>query len=203
MQKLDYQTRVLEFIESKPRGTLFINSDFFDIAVPTTIRQILKRLTDEGKIARILDGMYSYLEYSSILKKDIYPSPVDVAYAIARRFKWSIYPSGHTALNIVGISTQVSNGYEFLSDGPYKKYEYLNYQVKFKKTASRKININSHDLTILVIALDLYGKDRIKGKEIAIINKYIINKKISEKQLKQATTIPEWIYLLIKNQINT
>ena len=202
MKRLNYQTRVLEFVESKSRGVLFINSDFFDIASPTTIRQILKRLTDEGKITRIFDGMYSYLEYSSI-QKDMYPSPVDVAYAIARRFKWSIYPSGYTALNIVGISTELPNGYEFLSDGPYKKYEYLNHQVKFKKTASRKININSRNLAILVIALDLYGKERIKGKEIAIINKYIINKKISEKQLKQATTIPEWIYLLIKNQINT
>src|SRR5690554_1235577 len=122
MQRPDYQSKVLEYIEKKPAGTLFIYSDFFEIADATAIRQILKRLSDEKKVARILNGIYAKLEYSNILKEYIYPSAVDVAQTIARKFNWNIYPSKNTALNIIGFSTQISNAYEFLSDGPYRKY---------------------------------------------------------------------------------
>lgn len=199
MQRPDYQSKVLDMIQNKTEGTLFIHSDFFEIADATSIRQILKRLSDEGKLVRVLDGMYTRLEYSNILKKYVYPSTIDVAQTLARKFNWNIYPSKHTALNIVGFSTQISNTYEFLSDGPYRKYIYLNNEISFKKSANKKIKINSDALINLIIALDAYGKDRIKDNEMKIISKYIENNQLTEELLDQNKTIPEWMYLVIKN----
>lgn len=198
MKRPNYQSNVLDQIQKKPEGTLFIYSDFFEIADATAIRQIFKRLSDEKILVRIIDGIYVKLEYSSILKKHIYPSPVDIAHTLARKFKWQIYPSKNTALNIVGLSTQISNMYEFLSDGPYRKYDYLNNKIIFKKTANKKIKISSEALINLIIALDAYGKEKIKDNEINIIANYLKNNKISEELLEQNKTIPEWMYLLIK-----
>jgi len=199
MQRPDYQNRVLELIESKPQGTLFINSDFFDIAESASIRQILKRLVDASKIDRILDGIYAITEYSNVLKKNIYPSPIVVALTLARKFKWNIYPSKHTALNIVGFSNQISNSYEFLSDGPYKKYTYFDYEIIFKKTANKKIKIDSEALLNLVIALDALGKEKIGDHEIKIITNYIKKHDIKSNVLEQSRTIAEWIYSIIRN----
>ena len=199
MQRPDYQSKVLDMIQNKAEGTLFIHSDFFEIADATSIRQILKRLSDEGRLVRVLDGMYTRLEYSNILKKYVYPSTIEVAQTLARKFNWNIYPSKHTALNIVGFSTQISNTYEFLSDGPYRKYIYLSNEISFKKSANKKIKINSDALINLIIALDAYGKDRIKDNEMKIISKYIENNQLTEELLDQNKTIPEWMYLVIKN----
>lgn len=199
MSRPDYQNQVLAFIESKPKGTLFINSDFFHIAESSTIRQILKRLVDDNKLTRILDGMYGQLEFSKILNKDIYPSPVDVAHTLARKFKWQIYPSKHTALNIVGLSNQVTNSYEFLSDGPYKKYVYLNYEIIFKKSANKKIKMSFDAFIFLIIALDSLGKDKITYDNIKIISNYIKKQNITSDIIDQAKTIPEWMYLTLTN----
>lgn len=199
MKRPDYQGQVLKQIENKPDGTLFIYSDFFEIADTTAIRQILRRLSNEKKVAKIMDGMYAKLEYSQILKKYVHPSTVDVAHTIARKFNWNIYPSKSTALNIIGLSTQISNTYEFLSDGPYRKYKYLNIEINFKKTANKKIKINSESLATLIIALDAYGKDKIKDREKNIIETYLNDNKITEKILEQNKTIPEWMYIVIKN----
>jgi len=198
MKRPNYQSKVIEQIQNKPKGTLFIYSDFFEIADATAIRQILKRLSDEEKLVRVLDGMYTRLEYSNILKKHVYPSAIDVAHTLARKFNWNIYPSKHTALNIVGLSTQISNTYEFLSDGPYRKYTYLNNEISFKKSANKKIKINSDTLINLIVALDAYGKDRINDNEMKILSKYIENNQITEELLDQNKTIPEWMYLVIK-----
>lgn len=193
------EQQILKRIDKEKKGYIFINADFLDLAESNTLRKSLKRLVDESKITRIMDGMYAKLEYSNILKKQIFPSPVNVAHTLARKFNWSIYPSKNTALNIVGLSTQISNAYEFLSDGPYRKYKYLNTEINFKKSANKKIKINPESLATLIIALDAYGKDKIKDREINIVDRYLIDNKITESILEQNKTIPEWMYIVIKN----
>lgn len=98
--------------------------------------------------------MFSILEYSEILNKHVYPSPVKIAESIARAFVWDIYPSENTALNIVGLSTQVTNVYEYLSDGPYRKYKYRGKEISFKNTVNKKLRLESNELVYLVTAID-------------------------------------------------
>lgn len=101
-----------EFIEAeilnKPSGSVFVASDFVDSASYDNIRQIFSRLENEGKIRRILPGIYDKPLYSKILDQKVAPDINAVAEAIARKNNWSIIPSGNVALNLLGISTQVS-----------------------------------------------------------------------------------------------
>lgn len=199
MDKMNTEQKILQRMDQENTGSIFINADFLDIVKSNTLRKSLKRLVDDNKITRILDGMYTKLEFSRILNKQIYPSPVSVAHAIARKFNWSIFPSKNTALNMVGLSTQISNTYEFLSDGPYRNYTYINSEIIFKKSANKKIKIDSDSLVTLVVALDSYGKSNINLKEINIITSYIIENKITIKILEQNKTIPGWMYQLISD----
>ena len=94
-------------IEIAEVGTVFVTSDFTDIATTTTVRKCLGRQVEEKNIRRILDGVYEKPTYSKLLKEYIPANPERVAYAIARSFHWTIAPCGDVALNKLGLSTQV------------------------------------------------------------------------------------------------
>ena len=89
------------------QGEIFFTSDFNDIATLTTIRKCLGRQVEEGIIRRIFDGVYEKPVYSEVLKEFIPPDPEKVAYALARKYHWTISPCGDVALNKLGLSTQV------------------------------------------------------------------------------------------------
>ena len=58
-----YTKEIRERILSFEEGTVFIMSDFADIADATTIRQSLSRLVKSGKIQRILNGVFVMIMY--------------------------------------------------------------------------------------------------------------------------------------------
>lgn len=192
-----YSEQVLNLMNSKPKGTIFLYSDFSHIGKRDTLRKTLKRLVDSKEVTRVFDGMFSILEYSDILKRCIYPSSAKIAESIARNFMWDIYPSGNTALNIVGLSTQVTNVYEYLSDGPYRNYNYMGKEINFKNTVNKKLRLESNELVYLVTAIDHLGEDNIKEKEKEVISNYISNYNIEEYIPNGIKQLPEWIYLLL------
>ena len=54
-------------IESMPTGEVFIISDFSDLADDAAIRKVLSRLEEDGKIRRIMRGVYDCPEYNEFL----------------------------------------------------------------------------------------------------------------------------------------
>ena len=107
MARTNYLEQILSQIKAMPKGDAFIISDFSDIADESTIRKALSRLKDDGKIHRIIRGIYNCPEYNDFLDEYIQPKPDKVAYALARNYGWTIVPCGDTALNMLGLSTQV------------------------------------------------------------------------------------------------
>lgn len=198
MKRPNYQNEILNIFNSRPKGTIFIYQDFIDIADLNTLRKTIKRLVDSKQVTRVFDGMFSILEFSSLLNKEVYPSAIQIAKTIARKFKWDIFPTGNTALNIVGLSTQVPNKYDFLSNGPYRSYNYLNSTISFKNTVNRKLNIGSDNIITLVTAIDYLGLDNIRDREINIIKDYIITNIEYDELVKDTKTLPVWIYNLLK-----
>lgn len=192
-----YSKQILTLMKSKPKGNVFLYRDFFHIGKGDTLRKTLKRLVDTNKITRVFNGMFSILEYSALLKKDIYPAFSQIAESIARNYMWNIYPAGNTALNIVGLSTQVTNVYEYLSDGPYRKYNYLGAAITFKHSVNRKLKLKSNTLVVLVIALDHLGKDNVDESAKVIISNYIYKHQINKYIPNDVKYLPQWMYLLL------
>ena len=148
-------------IEIAEGGTVFVTSDFTDIATATTVRKCLGRQVEEKDIRRIMDGVYEKPIYSNLLKEYITANPERVAYAIARSFRWTIAPCGDVALNKLGLSTQVPVVWSYISDGPYRKFSWDNITLSFKHRANREISFMSETTTLVVEALKTLGKDRV------------------------------------------
>ena len=114
-----YTKRIRERVLSLEDGTVFVTSDFADIADTSTIRQSLSRLVQSGTLRRILKGVYEKPKYSKLLDEYVAADPEAVANALARSYHWTIAPCGNTALNLLGLSTQVTAVWSYISDGPY------------------------------------------------------------------------------------
>lgn len=158
-------TKIEEIMCDNP-GKIFSIHDFYDLGTKNTIKSILYRLNEEGKIARLIDGLYTKPKYSDILNEYSYPTASQVAEKIAEKFSWTIAPTNETALNYVGLSTQVSNEYVYISDGAYRTYDYRNKKIIFKHTSNRNITNYSKELSILIQAIIAIGKDKINEEDI-------------------------------------
>ncbi len=184
-------------IESTEDGTVFVTSDFADIASMATIRKCLGRLVEDKSIRRIIDGVYEKPLYSNLLKEYIPADPDKVAYAIAKAFHWTIAPCGDIALNKLGLSTQVPVVWSYISDGPYRKFTWDNITIAYKHRTNRQISHLSETATLVIEAIRTIGKNRVDD---TVINK--LKTKLPEDEKKQilmeANGVNEWIYDVIR-----
>lgn len=190
-------TEIKKRIAMAEEGTVFVTSDFTDIATITTVRKCLGRQVEEKCIRRILDGVYEKPIYSNFLKEYMPANPETVAYAIARNFRWTIAPCGDVALNKLGLSTQVPAVWSYISDGPYRKFSWNNITISFKHRANREISFMSESTTLVVEALKTLGKERVDDSIISNLKNRLPEAE-KGKLLEEATGVSEWIYAVIR-----
>ncbi|HER2358283.1 TPA: hypothetical protein VJV32_001703 [Streptococcus pyogenes] len=176
---------------------VFFANDFLDIASNATVRQILKRLADERKIQRIIDGFYYNPRYSELIGEYEAVSIHELALAIARKYNWNIAPYNSTALNLLGISTQVPTHYKYISSGRYKEYKIGDTVLEFKKVNPGEIANMSLKTATVIQAIKSLGKENITNE---VIQK--IRENLSEKERKdlmnESKSVPSWIYEVIR-----
>lgn len=191
------QNEIAMRIDESPGGTIFVTSDFTDIASSKTANRALLRLEDKGIIRRVLRGVYEKPEYSDFLQEYVAPSPDKVARAIARNNGWRIVPNGETALNTLGLSTQVPSTWLYVSDGPYKEYPYGEVTLSFKRTANREF-ANLSDKTALVIqALKALGEKGVTETVLCTLASLLTSEE-KEQMIQEAKYATDWIYQNIR-----
>ena len=161
MSRPNYLSEIKQNILSAENGAVFVAVDFVNITDKKTVNMALLRLEEEKLIVRILRGVYYKAEFNDFLQEYIAPNPDKVAHALARNFGWTIVPCGDTALNILGLSTQVPAAWSYVSDGTYKEYTYDNITIKFKRTTNKEISKLSYKTALVIQALKALGKDNI------------------------------------------
>ena len=157
----------------------------------------LLRLADEGLVKKILFGVYYKPEYNELLGETVAPSPNKVAHALARNFGWTIVPCGDTALNLLGLSTQVPSQWVYVSDGAYKEYSFDNTVIKFKRTTNKEISKLSYKTALTIQALKALGKDNVSEQIICRLKK-ALSEEDKEKMLTEAKSATSWVYEYIK-----
>jgi hypothetical protein len=157
------QDQIQNRIKTDFADAVFVPSDFLDITDRTTIKVVLARLAAQGKIRRLLRGVYVVPRYSEFLGDYVDPNPDEVVQAIARSNRWDVVPSGQAALNARGLSTQVPAVYDYVSSGPYKEYEYKGYTIRLSHRAQRDFfdDPNLRRTMLIIQALKALGKDGI------------------------------------------
>ena len=197
MDRPDYLNEIRNRIKAEKYGSVFVATDFADIAENVKIGVCLSRLEEEKTLLRIMRGVYYKPEYSSLLGEYIAPAPDAVAHALARNFGWTIVPCGDTALNLLGLSTQVPAVWSYVSDGAYKEYSFDSTTIKFKRTTNKEISKLSPKTALVIQAIKALGKEHITDK---IIEKIRSQTSPGERttMLKEAQYATAWIYRIIK-----
>lgn len=193
-------SRILARMRGHSPGAAFTPKDFLDLATHETVRQALSRMSEDGRIRRIIRGVYDRPAFSSFLNAPASPSPDEVAKAIARAHGWTIQPTGETALNLLGISPQVPSAWAYLSDGPSRIYKWSGGTLAFKHRANKETGALSHKTALLVQALKSLGEKNIDGSVLAKIKTSFSPEDIS-KALRESRYATSWVHEIIK-QLN-
>lgn len=171
--------------------------DFKEIADMDPTNKALSRLCEAGMIRRIMQGIYDKPVYSPLLKEYSAPNIESVVAALARKFSWTIAPAEETALNYLHMSTQISNDWCYISDGPYRDYKIGPYTIEFKHCANKEISGRSAITIAVIQAIKYIGKDNIQVEDKKRLS-LILKNEDKEKILKEAMTTTAWICRVIK-----
>jgi len=190
-------SKILARIYGKGRGKVFTPKDFLDLAGHRTTRSILDRLTRQGTIRRVLPGVYDYPEYSNLLQALSSPDPDAIARAKARAQGWTILPSGETAMNLLGLSTQVPAKWEYFSDGPTRQYTWSGGTLAFKHRANKETSILSPKTALLVQALKTLGEKNV-NQSIMVTLRTKFDAKELNRAIREAKYATSWVYDIIK-----
>lgn len=183
-------------IAEKPQK-VFVISDFCDLMDYGTAKKSLSRLEENNKIQKIMRGVYYNPRYSQLIQEYEKPAIDEVAKAIARNFKWTIAPSGNTALNQLGLSTQVPAKWIYFSDGPYKTYQIGSQELEFKHRTNKEISGMSEKTILIIQALKELGEAQVTESVIQKLKRQLTDEeKITLLNEAKQTTV--WIFNIIK-----
>lgn len=194
---LSYIEQIENEISKLDPGKVFIANDFLEIASYETVRKSLNRLVDDDKIKRVINGFYHNPEYGELIQEYAAPSMHELAIAIARKYNWDIAPYGSTALNILGLSTQVPSTWIYISSGRNKTYHVSKRTIVFKKVKLGEIANMSLKTATIIQAIKALGRDRIRKKDIQTMRSRLSQKEKTE-LMNEATAVSAWIYEIIR-----
>ena len=197
MPREKYLEAIKERISKAADGSVFVLSDFSDIAEASAVRKAITRIENYKTLIRIMRGVYYKPEHNALLGEVVAPSPDAVAHAIARNFGWTVVPCGDTALNLLGLSTQVPSQWVYVSDGAYKEYSFGNTVISFKKTANKEISNVSYKTALVIQALKAYGKENITNEILNRLQKALTNEE-KQQMFIESKSVTAWIYEYIR-----
>lgn len=194
MKQIAIQAKLEEIIETLEKGALISAHDFLELGNYEAVKRALVQLCDEGKLKRVLHGLYQTPNYNDFLKKDIRTSPKKVAEKLAGKFGWTIAPAEDTALNELGLSTQVPAKYTFISDGPTKTYTLDNgLSIYFKHRANKEIfNLTTKE-AMVIEAIRTISQQHM-NKQIRRKLSMTLSEQEMQRLLEQGKLMQQWIY---------
>lgn len=179
------------------RGWCFTPKDFLDLGSQPAIWQALSRLEKKGIIRKLMRGVYDYPEKNTFLEGYASPDPDRVARTIARSNSWNIVPDGTTALNLLGLSTQIPAEWSYLTDGQNRRYELDGIRIVFRKRANKEASELSRDSAILVQAIKTLGKEAIDERILKKLSEYIPAASWV-KIIKECRYVTAWVLDILK-----
>lgn len=192
-----YTEKISDKINDFDSHKVFFANDFLDIASYETARKTLNRMVNERKIQRVIGGFYYNPRYSELIGEYEAASIHELALAIARKYNWNIAPHGSTALNLLGLSTQVPTHYTYISSGRYKTYKIADIVLEFKKVNPGEIANMSLKTATVIQAIKSLGKEHINDQVVQQIRENLTGKERKD-LMDESKSVSAWIYEVIR-----
>lgn len=183
--------QIRQRIESQGENCLYMVSDFADLNNDGLVTRALSRLAKEGLLVRISQGIYLYpiRNRFGILK----PSIDEIAIAIAQKDKAHIIPSGLTALNKLGLSTQVTMKAVYLTDATAREITLGNRTIVFKRSAPRNFAYETDVFPLVVCAMKEIGEHNITEEHLVTIKEVMARYGDQDAIKRDFNMAPGWI----------
>jgi len=195
--------RIRERISKIEAGNLFTISDFIDINNDSLVTRILSRLQKEDVIVRVATGIYMNPKRTQF--GILYPTIDQIAKKIAERDKAQIMPTGDTALNILGFSTQVPMNAVYVTNGAKRKVKVGERNIIFKNVIQKNFQFKGKLLPLIIIALKELGEKQVTEEIRIKITKLVVESNEDERatMVHDLYLSPVWIKELLLPIIKT
>lgn len=186
--------RIIRTIKQSKEGCLFFNNSFpkYD---DVYIRQILSDLCGQGLITRISYGIYVKPMRSKF--GIVFPPVGDIVIAIAKRDRAKILPTGNTAINLLGLSTQVPMNSEYITSGSAREIKLGNRSIRLKRSVPKNFEYKGELMPILVQAMKAIGKDNLTDEHVGIIHKLLKEHPEDKTWQDDVQLAPAWIRKIV------
>jgi len=186
------QDKVVDRLHRHGRGKVFTPKDFLDIGSREAVDKALSRLARTDTVQRIGRGLYAYPRINKRLGIAIPPDVDEIADAIARQTGSRIAPSGATAANRLGLSTQVPAKPVYLTDGRSRQVRVGNFIVVIKHVSPKELPVGNRTSATVLQALRHLGKDAVDSIAVSRIRKSLSPRNRS-RLLLDARYTTDWI----------
>lgn len=179
-------------------GEVFFVSSFpqFDVEYVTKLLSIFEK---EGLITRIAKGVYVKARKTRF--GVVYPSAYELVKEIAKRDKAKVYPTGDTAANRLGFSTQVPMNACFLTSGTPRTLKLGNRTVTLKHGVPKNFAYKGELMPELVQALRNIGEENITEDVEKRITQLLAETPETQTIEHDLLLAPVWIRQIIKRNI--
>ncbi len=190
------ETKTLrERIETMPEDSVLFRSDFPEYH-SEYVGGTLAGLTNDGILVKIAQGIYVKPRKSRF--GFVMPSVAKVVQAIAIRDNAEIIPSGVTALNLLGLSTQVQMNYTYLTTGSERTIKLTTQQIILKRGVPKNFCYGTRLVALLVQALKALKKENVGQEELQTIRELILKEPDKKTLAKDVDLMPAWMKRIVK-----
>ena len=180
------------FINRIKEGQILFVSDLADIYDNEKVASRALSVEEKrGNIVRLANGVY--LRPKTTRFGPLFPTVDEMVQAIAKRDKAKVLPSGTTALNVLGLSTQVPTKYTYLTNGSGRRLRLGNRTVELKRSVPRNFAYRTRLAALLVQALKSLGEDNVTPREISTIKQLIEKEGASDALMHDISMMPAWM----------
>lgn len=172
-------------------GDVFFVSDFAKSGNDVFISRLLSEMTDDGQLERLSNGIYFKPKRTrfGVVK----PTIEQVVKAIARRDKAQVMPTGATAENMLGLSTQIPTNSVYLTTGSARTIAIGNRNVVFRRCTPKNFAFKGKLMPVLVQAMKSIGQSNITDNHIARISELLREHPETETFEADLQLAPIWI----------
>ena len=182
-------------IEALPEDSILFRSDFPEYH-SEFVGETLAELTQEGLLVKLAQGIYAKPRWSRF--GVVLPSVDKIVQAIAARDNAEILPSGMTALNVLGLSTQVPMKYSYLTTGSERTIKLKNQEIRLKRGVPKNFCYKTKLIALLVQALKALKQQNVGQEEIQVIRSLISKEPDRIALAKDVDMMPNWMKRIVK-----
>ena len=189
-------SRILDAINRRGRGSVFVPADFLDLGSREAVDIVLHRLVRKGTIRRVARGVYDFPKEHPVLGR-LQPSPDKVAEALAGRDHTRLQPTGAYAANALGLSEQVPAKAVFLTDGPSRTVNIGSTTIQLRRTTAKNMAAAGRLSGLLIQALRELGREHVTPERREHLQRTLPADKRRE-LLKDLRLAPEWMHPIFR-----